>query len=266
MSPDPTEPLLETRQLTRSFGGLVAVDHVDMKVARGEIRGLIGPNGSGKSTLLNLVSGIYAVSSGTVRLAGDDITAASASGRTRSGVARTFQNIRLFGKMTVRDNVAAAGYCRSRAGLSQIVLRTPRMRSEERDIQRRTDEALELVGVLHRADDHPDDLPYGQRRLVEIARALMTEPRVLLLDEPAAGLNPGEKVRLLEVIRTLNTDRGLTLLLVEHDMKVIMGICDRITVLNFGAKIGEGTTEEVRRNPVVVEAYLGKGDDHAAGA
>lgn len=259
-------PLLETTQLTRSFGGLVAVDHVDMEVARGEIRGLIGPNGSGKSTLLNLVSGIYTVSSGTIRLAGHDITNARASGRTRSGVARTFQNIRLFGKMTVRDNVAAAGYCRSRAGLARVLLRTPGMRSEERDIQRRAHEVLELTGVLDRADDYPDDLPYGQRRLVEIARALVTEPSVLLLDEPAAGLNPGEKLRLLEVIRALNTERGLTLLLVEHDMKVIMGVCDRITVLNFGAKIGEGTAEDVRRNPAVVEAYLGKDDDHAGGA
>lgn len=266
MSTAPSDALLETTQLTRSFGGLVAVDHVDMEVIRGEIRGLIGPNGSGKSTLLNLVSGIYAVSSGTIRLAGEDITATRASRRTQSGVARTFQNIRLFGKMTVRDNVAAAAYCRSRAGLTQIMLRTPRMRAEERDIQRRTHEALELTGVLHRADDHPDDLPYGERRLVEIARALMTEPSVLLLDEPAAGLNPAEKTQLLEVIRTLNTERGLTLLLVEHDMGVIMGICDHITVLNFGAKIGEGTAEQVRRNPVVVEAYLGRDDDHAAGA
>lgn len=259
-------PLLETTQLTRRFGGLVAVDRVDMSVARGEIRGLIGPNGSGKSTLLNLVSGIYPVSSGTIRLADEDITTTRASGRTRSGVARTFQNIRLFGKMTVRDNVAAAGYCRTRAGLAQVMLRTPRMRSEERDIQRRTHEVLDLVGVLDRADDHPDDLPYGQRRLVEIARALMTEPRVLLLDEPAAGLNPSEKARLLEVIRTLNGDRGLTLLLVEHDMKVIMGICHRITVLNFGAKISEGTADEVRRSPAVVEAYLGKDDGDAGGA
>lgn len=266
MSTAPTDAILEITGLTRSFGGLMAVDHVDMEVIRGEIRGLIGPNGSGKSTLLNLVSGVYAVSSGTIRLAGEDITATRASRRTERGVARTFQNIRLFAKMTVRDNVAAAAYCRSRARLPQIMLRTPRMRAEEHEIQRRTQQMLALTGVLHRADDYPDDLPYGERRLVEIARALMTEPSVLLLDEPAAGLNPAEKKQLLEVIRTLNTEHGLTLLLVEHDMGVIMGICDHITVLNFGAKIGEGTAKQIRRNPAVVEAYLGKDDDDADGA
>lgn len=264
MSTD-TAQLLEITQLTRRFGGLVAVDHVDMSVGSGEIRGLIGPNGSGKSTLLNLVSGVYTVSSGQIRLSGQDITRSSASGRARNGVARTFQNIRLFGRMSVLDNVAAAGYCRSRAGLAQIVLRTPRMRAEERDIQRRARDALELVGVLDRAEAYPDDLPYGQRRLVEIARALVTQPAVLLLDEPAAGLTPGEKERLLEVIRNLNVDRGLTLLLVEHDMNLIMNVCHRISVLNFGAKIGEGSAQEVRRNPAVIEAYLGRGDDHARG-
>jgi branched-chain amino acid transport system ATP-binding protein len=256
-------PLLETEQLTRTFGGLVAVDHVDMRVPRGEIRGLIGPNGSGKSTLLNLVSGVYAVTSGSIRLGGQEITRASASGRTKSGIARTFQNIRLFPKMTVLDNVAAAGYCRSRAGVAQVVLRTPRMRAEERGIQERARDALELVGVLGRADAFPDDLPYGQRRLVEIARALVTEPEVLLLDEPAAGLTASEKTLLLEVIGRLNVDRDLTLLLVEHDMKLIMKVCHRITVLNFGAKIGEGTAEQVRRDPAVIEAYLGKSDDDA---
>lgn len=256
-------PLLEIEQLTRRFGGLVAVDHVDMRVPRGEIRGLIGPNGSGKSTLLNLVSGIYTVSSGSIRLSGQDITRTSASGRTKAGIARTFQNIRLFPKMTVLDNVAAAGYCRSRAGIARILLRTPGMREEERGIQTRARDALELVGVLDRADAYPDDLPYGQRRLVEIARALVTDPAVLLLDEPAAGLTATEKTKLLEVIRRLNVDRDLTLLLVEHDMKVIMNVCHRISVLNFGARIGEGTAEQVRRDPEVIEAYLGKGDDDA---
>lgn len=265
MSAD-TAPILQVSELTRTFGGLVAVDRVDMSVPAGEIRGLIGPNGSGKSTLLNLVSGVYTVTSGRITLEGGDITRASAPARTRSGVARTFQNIRLFGRMTVLDNVAAAGYCRSRAGLTEIVLRTPRMRTEERELQQRARDALELVGVLDRADAYPGDLPYGQRRLVEIARALMTEPKVLLLDEPAAGLTPGEKAQLLTLIRRLNDEHDLTLVLVEHDMTVIMNVCDRITVLNFGAKIGEGTAAEVRQNQAVIEAYLGRGDDDAGGA
>ena len=258
-------PALELHELTRDFGGLRAVDRVDMAVAPGEVRGLIGPNGSGKSTLLNLVSGVYAVTSGRITLSGTDITRRSASARTRIGVARTFQNIRLFTKMTVFDNVAAAGFCRSRAGLSEILLRTPRMRSEEQRIDHRARELLELVGVLDRADDGPGGLPYGQRRLVEIARALMTEPEVLLLDEPAAGLTLAEKARLLALIRSLNEEHGLTLVLVEHDMTVIMNICDRISVLNFGAKIGEGTAPEIRRNPAVIEAYLGRADDHVDG-
>jgi branched-chain amino acid transport system ATP-binding protein len=258
-------PVLEVDQLSRAFGGLMAVDRVDTAVAAGEIRGLIGPNGSGKSTLLNVVSGIYGATGGHIRLAGEDITRASAPARTRRGVARTFQNIRLFARLTVLENVAAACYCRSRAGLLAVLLRTPRMRAEEREIQQRARDALELVGLSGRADVHPGDLPYGQRRLVEIARALATEPRVLLLDEPAAGLTPAEKEQLLALIRRLNEERGLTLVLVEHDMHVIMNICDRITVLNFGAKIGEGTADEVRQNPAVIEAYLGRGQHHAEG-
>lgn len=259
-------PLLATSNLTRVFGGLVAVDGVDMGIARGEIRGLIGPNGSGKSTFLNLVSGVYGVTSGRITLDGHDITRATATTRTRSGVARTFQNIRLFGEMTVLDNVAAASYCRSHAGFVRIMLRTPGMRAEEREIQERARDALELVGVSDRAQDRPGDLPYGQRRLVEIARALVTRPKVLLLDEPAAGLTPTEKTKLLTLIRQLNQERDLTLVLVEHDMNVIMSVCHRITVLNFGEKIGEGTAKEVRGNPAVIEAYLGSGEGHARGA
>lgn len=261
-----TPALLQVAGLTKRFGGLVAVNQVDMAVAPGEVRGLIGPNGSGKSTLLNLISGLYTVTAGSIHLAERDITRLAAAQRTRLGVARTFQNIRLFSKLTVLDNVAAACYCRSRAGLVQVLLRTPAMRAEEREIQRQAMAALERVGVAGRAGDLPGDLPYGQRRLVEIARALATQPRVLLLDEPAAGLNPNEKKQLLDLIRRLNQDLGLTIVLVEHDMHVIMNICHRISVLNFGAKIGEGTAAEVRRHPAVIEAYLGRGDDRAAGA
>lgn len=254
-------PLLALQKVTKKFGGLVAVDAVDMAVEPGEIRGLIGPNGSGKSTTLNLITGLYTLTAGSIHLAGQDISRRAVAVRTRLGLARTFQNIRLFSKMTVLDNVAAARHCRTRAGLAQVILRTPGMRREERQIRARAMAALELVGLADRAADYPDDLPYGQRRLLEIARALATEPQVLLLDEPAAGLNPVEKEHLQELIRRLRDDLHLTLVLVEHDMGVIMRICDRISVLNFGARIAEGTAAEVRSDPAVIEAYLGRGGD-----
>ncbi|BDG61042.1 ABC transporter ATP-binding protein [Caldinitratiruptor microaerophilus] len=252
-----TTPALALRGLTKAFGGLVAVDGLDMAVRPGEVHGLIGPNGSGKSTTLNLISGLLRPTRGQVLLEGRDVTGQGAAARVRLGIARTFQNIRLFRHLTVLDNVLAATYPRTRAGLLAVLARTPAMRSEEEAARRRSLELLDLVGLGRRAADLPGDLPYAQQRLVEIARALATGPRVLLLDEPAAGMNPAEKQELLALIRRLNREFGLTVVLVEHDMSLVMQACDRITVLNFGSRVAEGTPQEVRRHPEVVRAYLG---------
>jgi branched-chain amino acid transport system ATP-binding protein len=251
--------LLELQGLTKAFGGLLAVDGLDLTLEAGAIRGLIGPNGSGKSTTLNLISGLYQETRGRITLDGEDLHGLSPSKRTSVGLARTFQNIRLFRRMTVLDNVLVARYCRTRAGLLAVTVRSSAARREEREARARALEVLEIVGLRHRAMELPGSLPYGQQRLVEIARALATDPRVLLLDEPAAGMNATEKVELLHLIRRLNTDLNLSVLLVEHDMDLVMRSCARITVLNFGSSIAEGTAAEVRNHPDVVEAYLGKG-------
>ncbi len=257
-APGAQPSLLSASGLTIAFGGLVAVRSVDLSVADGEIRGIIGPNGSGKTTLLNLVSGIYRPTAGHLQMAGERVDGCSPSTRVQRGIARTFQNIRLFPRLTVLDNVKVAKYSRTRAGLLGTFLQTGGTVEEERRIEKQALEALAFVGLAGRAGDFPGDLPYGQQRLVEIARALATEPRLLLLDEPAAGMSLAEKQRLVRLVRALNRERGITVIVIEHDMRIISGLCHQVTVLNFGEIIAEGTPQEVRDNPAVIEAYLGR--------
>ncbi|MHB8991264.1 MAG: branched-chain amino acid ABC transporter ATP-binding protein/permease, partial [Chloroflexota bacterium] len=255
--------VLATKGLTIAFGGLVAVNRVELAVAEGEIRGIIGPNGSGKTTMLNLISGIYRPTDGQILLAGGRVDGSIPSVLVQKGIARTFQNIRLFPRLTVLDNVKVAQYCRTRSGLAGTFLHTSRTVAEERLIERKALEALGFVGLATRAGDLPGDLPYGQQRLVEVARALATEPRLLLLDEPAAGMSLAEKQRMVQLVRTINRERGITVIVIEHDMRIIAGLCHQVTVLNFGQVIAEGTPQEVRDNPAVIEAYLGRSRDRA---
>jgi branched-chain amino acid transport system ATP-binding protein len=258
--------ILETRGLTIAFGGLVAVRDVDLKVAAGEIHGVIGPNGSGKTTLLNAVSGIYRPTRGEIRLGGlaNGLGSERADGKSpaalvRLGVARTFQNIRLFPTLSVLENVKVATYSRTRSSLLGIFAATRGVVAEEARVESAAREALAFVGLADLAGARPGDLPYGKQRLVEIARALVAEPRLLLLDEPAAGMSLDEKRRLADLVRTLNRESGIAVLVIEHDMRVISGLCHQVTALNFGEVIARGTPAEVRAHPRVVEAYLGSG-------
>lgn len=257
------EPILSVGKLTCRFGGLLAVDNVDMSVGRGEIRALIGPNGAGKSTTINLITGIYKPDEGSVSLDGKAILGLAPSAIARAGVARTFQTIRLWKQMTLLENVMVGHQCRTTSGLLDILLRTKRARADEEKTQEEALKALALVGLSGEADRATGSLSYGQQRRLEIARALATKPRVLLLDEPAAGMNPQEVNDLIRQINTIR-DADVTVVLIEHNMPFVMRIADRITVLSFGRKIAEGTPPEIRSNPEVISAYLGRPDDDAA--
>ncbi len=248
--------LLEIAALSRRFSGLLAVDGVDMSVARGSIHAVIGPNGAGKTTLFNLVSGVLPASGGAIRLEGADITALPAERRAALGIARTFQNIRLFPTMTVLENVLTGMQTREPVGLLGTILRTPGFRAQERASLAAARAALEFVGLAGRAEARAGDLSYGDQRRLEIARAMAPGPRLLLLDEPAAGMNHSETEALAGLVRALR-DRGATILLVEHDMQFVMGLSDHVTVLNFGRRIFDGPPGRARRDPGVVEAYLG---------
>ncbi|WP_077041826.1 ABC transporter ATP-binding protein [Rhodococcus sp. MTM3W5.2] len=257
------QALLKTEGLTVRFGGLVALDDVSFEIRRGEILGLIGPNGAGKTTCFNAITGVYKPSAGRVMFDGEPLAKTKRNEITRLGIARTFQNIRLFGEMTALENVVVGTDARHRTSVPGAIFRTRRHRREEHDAVARGMALLEFVGIAPRAVEKAKNLSYGDQRRLEIARALATEPKLLCLDEPAAGFNPSEKSALMDLIRKIRDD-GFTVLLIEHDMRLVMGVTDRIVVLEFGKKIADDLPAAIRENPAVIAAYLGVPDDAIA--
>jgi branched-chain amino acid transport system ATP-binding protein len=254
--------LLEVDNVTLRFGGVVALNEVSFSLRKGEIFGLIGPNGAGKTTCFNAMTGVYRPTSGGIRFQGQSIVGKKKHEITRGGIARTFQNVRLFPEMTALENVMVGADAHHKTSVIAALFRLPRHHREERTGRDRSYQLLRFVGIEHRAGDVARNLSYGEQRRLEIARALATNPTLLCLDEPAAGFNPAEKTELLALIRKIR-DSGVTVLLIEHDMRLVMGVTDRIVVLEFGKKIAEGTPAEVRDNPAVIAAYLGVPTDAA---
>lgn len=253
-------PILQVSGLTKRFGGLAAVNEVDFSVPEGGIVGLIGPNGAGKTTIFNLITGVYSLTSGDVRFRGSSIAGMPPYKIADIGITRTFQNIRLFKNLTVFDNVLTACHMSAKYTIPEAILRLPRFLREEKALVAKAEALLDIMGLTDRRDLVANNLPYGMQRRLEIVRALALDPKLLLLDEPAAGMNPDETEQLMRMIGKIRKDFGLAVLLIEHHMDLVMGICEHIVVLNFGVKLAEGNADAVSANPKVIEAYLGSAE------